>query len=116
MDSLLQNNLLPLWNPPQKNNLKESQLHTKILVTTKKNLRTRILLDLSEYDPLRQLMKNPHTDHAELETTLSLMQISLKTGTKMTKHVILRVFTQISTMEIAPRPQDFSLHLISSCL
>ena len=60
-------------------------------------------MDLSKYNPLRQLTVNPHADHAEPEMTHLPSQTFLKIRTKKTKDVALKASTQRSTMEITPR-------------
>jgi len=91
-----------------------------ILLATKKKKKTTDQSTKTSLDPLgcdhpKQHATNPLADLAALGMTPFLLKIFLKMIRKI-KHVDLKVFTPISSMEIAPKPQDSWPLSIDSCL
>ena len=64
----------------------------------KRNLKIKTPLDPLEYDPYVWLVVKTLTNHGELEMTPLHLVISW-TKIRTTKHIALRVFTLINTME-----------------
>jgi len=64
----------------------------------KRNPKIRTPLDLLEYNPYVRLVVKILVNHEELEMTPLPLVISWM-KIKMTKHVVLRVFTLTNTME-----------------
>jgi len=67
---------------------------------------TKTSLDPLEYDHPKQCVTNLPTDLVALEMTPFPLKIFLKMIRKI-KHTDLKGFTLTSSMEIAPKPQDF---------
>jgi len=91
-----------------------------ILLMTKKKKKTtdqstKMSLDLLECDHPKQHATNPLADLVALGMTPFLLKIFLKMTRKI-RHADSKVFTLISSMVIAPKPQDSWPLSIDSCL